>query len=115
MEDLRESFQKMQLTPGQRGEDGPKGKKVNPGDKISISGLDETVLWSDLDMWTDGSPQKCDHYTLLDLQETFILILIVLSILHFIGIIIVKSHKSKDVREEEHKTKKNLHNLENLN
>ena len=109
MEDLRESFHKMQQTPGSRGE------IVNPGDKISIFGLNETVLWTSTEhRWTDGFPPKYDQYTLLNLQEIFIA-LFVLSVLQFIGIIIVKSRKSKDLREEEHKTKKILHTFESLN
>ena len=89
-------------------------EKVNPGDKISLFGLNETVLWSQLHRWTDGSPPNYKQYTLLNLQETFIA-LIVLSILQFIAIIAVKYRTAKDFREEEHKTNKILHTLENLN
>ena len=89
-------------------------EKVNPGDKISLLGLNETVLWSQLHRWTDGSPPNYKQYTLLNLQETFIA-LIVLSILQFIAILAVKYHTAKDFREEEHKTNKILHTLENLN
>ena len=89
-------------------------EKVSPGDKISLFGLNETVLWSQLHRWTDGSPPNYNQYTLLNLQETFIA-LIVLSVLQFIAIIVVKSCISKDFREEEHKTNKILHTLENLN
>ena len=89
-------------------------EKVNPGDKISLFGLNETVLWSQLHRWTDGFPPNYKLYTLLNLQETFIA-LIVLSILQFIAIIAVKYRTAKDFREEEHKTNKILHTLENLN
>ena len=89
-------------------------EKVNPGDKIRLFGLNETVLWSQLHRWTDGTPPNYKQYTLLNLQETFI-ILIVLSILQFMAIFFAKKIISKDFREEEHKTNKVIHTLENLN
>ena len=76
--------------------------------------MNETVLWSQLHRWTDGSPPNYKQYTLLNLKETFIA-LIVLSILQFIAIIAVKYRTAKDFKEEEHKTNKILHTLENLN
>ena len=89
-------------------------EKVSPGDKISLFGLNETVLWSQLHRWSDGSPPNYKNYTLLTLQETFIA-LIVLSIVQFIAIIIAKICSSKDFREEEHKTNMFIHTLENIN
>ena len=89
-------------------------EKIRPGDKISLFGLNETVLWSQLDRWTDGSPPHYKQYTLLSLQETFIA-LILLSVIQYIAIMIAKSFTSADFREEEHKTNKMLHTLENLN
>ena len=89
-------------------------EKVSPGDKISLFGLNETFLWSQLHRWTDGIPPNYTHYTLLTLQETFIA-LIVLSIVQFVATIVVKSCISTDFREEEHKTNKFIHTLENLN
>ena len=89
-------------------------EKVRPGDKISLLGLNETVLWSQLHRWTDGIPPNYKQYTLLTLQETFIA-LVVVSILQFIAILIAKNCISKDFREEEHQTNKVIHILENLN
>ena len=48
------------------------------------------------------------------MQETFIA-LIVLSIVKFVAIFVIKSRISTDFREEEHKTNKIIHTLENLN
>ena len=51
-------------------------QSISPGDKISLLGLNETVLWSQLDRWdyTGGipSPPKYNLYTFLNLQENFI-------------------------------------------
>ena len=92
--------------------------KISPWDKISLSGLNETFLWSQFDRWnyTDDipSPPNYNVYTLLSLQQTFIA-LIVLTILQFIAIFVVKICFSTDFREEEHKTNMILHTLENLN
>ena len=80
--------------------------------------MKETVLWSQLDRWdytgAIPSPPKNDSYTLLSLQHTFIA-LMMLTILQFIAIIVVKICFSMEFREEEHKTNKILHTLENLN
>ena len=74
-------------------------------------------LWQ-LDKWdytgTIPSPPKYNLYTLLSLQHTFIA-LMMLSILQFVAIIAVKISFSTDFRDEEHKTNKILHTLENLN
>ena len=95
------------------------GQRIIPGDKISLFGLNETILWSQLYRWnhTAGeipTPPEYSHYTLLTLKETFIA-LIVLSIVQFVATIVVKSCISTDFREEEHKTNKFIHTLENLN
>ena len=94
-------------------------QSISPGDKISLLGLNQTLLWSQLDRWdyyTDDipSPPKYDLYTLLSLQNTFIA-LMVLSILQFVAILIVKRCISPDFRKEDHKTNMILHTLENLN
>ena len=89
-------------------------EKVRPGGKISLFGLNETVLWSQLHRWTDGTPPSYNQYTLLTLQETFNALMVV-SIFQFIAIIIAKCCISKDFRDEEHKTNKVIHTLENLN
>ncbi len=89
-------------------------EKVSPGDKISLFEMNETVLWSQLHRWTDGSPPDYNQYTLLTLQETFIS-LFVLSIFQFVAIFLVKRCLSADFQEEVHTTNKILHTLENLN
>ena len=91
---------------------------MSPGDQISLFRLNETILWSQLDRWdyTGGIPSPPKHYsyTLLDLQHTFVA-LMVLSILQFIAILVVKRAYSTDFSKEVHKTNKILHTLENLN
>ena len=89
-------------------------EKVGPGEKISLYGLNETVLWSQLDRWKDGSAPHYKQYTLLSLQETFIA-LILLSILQFLAIFVVKRYLSTDFQEEAHITNKVIHTLENIN
>ena len=93
-------------------------QKIGPEDKISLFGLNETILWTELDRWNYKgefpSPPDCNVYTLLNLQDTFIA-LICLSIIQFIAIFVVKRCISTDFKEEEHITNKFLHTLENLN
>ena len=92
--------------------------KISPWDKISLSGLNETVLWSQFDRWNYNddipSPPNYNVYTLLTLQQTFIA-LIVLTILQFIAIFVVKRCISTDFKEEEHTTNVFIHTVENLN
>ena len=77
-------------------------QKISSEDKISLFGLKETVLWSQLDRWNYAgdipTPPNYNEYTLLTLQETFIA-LICLSILQFIAIFVVKRCISTDFRE----------------
>ena len=91
---------------------------ISPGEQIRLYGLNETFLWSQLYRWdytgAEPSPPKYDSYTILNLQHTFIA-LMVLSVLQFIAIIVVKICFSTEFREEEHKTNMVLHTLENLN
>ena len=91
---------------------------ISPEDRISFYGVNETVLWSQLDRWNytgeSPSPPTYNEYTFLTLQETFIA-LICLSVLQFIAIFIVKCCTSKDFRDEAHKSNKIIHTLENLN
>ena len=85
-------------------------QSINTTDKIiRLFGLNETVLWSQLDRWdyTGGipSPPNYNLYTLLNLQDTFIA-LMVLSILQFLAILVVKICFSTDFRKEVHRTNK---------
>ena len=92
--------------------------KISPRDNISLFGMSERVLWSQFDRWNytgeSPTPPEYNIYTLLNLQDTFIA-LMVLSILQFIAIFVVKRCISSDFQEEEHKTNVIIHNLENLN
>ena len=94
-------------------------QRISPGDKIILFGLNETVLWSQLDRWDYSDPKAPTPppytvYTLLTLQETF-LALIVMSVLQFMAIFVVKVCISTEFKEEEHSTNKVVHTLENLN
>ena len=93
-------------------------QSISPEDKISLFRLNKTILWTELDRWDytgeDPSPPSYSLYTLLDLQQTFIA-LIVVSLIQFQAIYVVKKCISKDFREEEHRTNTILHTLENLN
>ena len=92
--------------------------KISPRDNISLFGMSERVLWSQFDRWNytgeSPTPPEYNIYTLLNLQDTFIA-LMVLSILQIIAIFVVKRCISSDFQEEEHKTNVIIHNLENLN
>lgn len=92
---------------------------ISSEDKISLFGLNETVLWSDLDKTDYSDPQypippHYSHYTLLTLQETFIA-LIGLSFVHLLATFVIKVWSSKDFKEEPHKINQLIHLLENLN
>ena len=92
---------------------------ISPEDKISLQGLNDTVLWSDLDRTDYSDPQypvppPYTHYTILTLQETFIA-LVGLSFFQFITTWVIKVWNSKDFKEEPFKTNKLIHLLENLN
>ena len=93
-------------------------EKISPDDKISLFGMNKTILWSQSDRWNymDEIPSAPNYneYNLLTLQETFIA-LNCLSSLQIIAIFIDKRCISTDFREEEHITNKILHTLENLN
>ena len=94
-------------------------QSISPADKIILFGLNETVLWSQLDRWDYSDPKAPTPppytvYTLLTLQETF-LALIVMSVLQFMAIFVVKVCISTEFKEEEHSTNKVVHTLENLN
>ena len=88
-------------------------------DQISLLGLNDTVLWSELDRTDYSDPQypvppPYYLYTLLSLQETF-MALFGLSFLQLFATFVIKVCTSKDFREEPYKTNKIIHLLENLN
>ena len=92
---------------------------ISPENKISLLGLNENVMWSDLDRTDYSDPQypvppSYTHYTLLSLQETF-MALIGLSFIQLLLTFVIKVWISKDFKEEPHKTNKLIHLIENLN
>ena len=92
---------------------------ISPEDQISLLGLNDTVLWSELDRTDYSNPQypvppTYSLYTLLTLQETFVT-LIGLSFAQLLATFLIKLRTSKDFKEESSKTNKIIHLLENLN
>ena len=92
---------------------------IKPKDKIALFGLNETLYWSDLDRWdysNQENPTAPNYslYTLLSLKHTFIALLI-LSIVQFLAIYIIKYFTSNDFNQEQHRTNKMIHVLENIN
>ena len=92
---------------------------ISPEDQISLLGLNDTVLWSELDRTDYSDPQypvppTYALYTLLTLQETFVT-LIGLSFVQLLATLLIKVWTSKDFKNESSKTNKIIHLLENLN
>ena len=92
---------------------------VTSNDQIKLFGLNETILWSDLDRWdyTDPSNPTAPQYptyTLFSLKETFQAATILLSF-HILAILIVKIVTSREFRRSSNKTNKLVHILENVN
>lgn len=92
---------------------------IHPDDKISLYGLDETFFWTEYDRWNYADPFRpipphYSHYTLLSLQTTFITFL-ALSVLQFLAIGFAKVWISNEFSQEQLKTNKIIHVLENLN
>ena len=92
---------------------------IFPTDQIKLVGLNETLLWSDLDRWDYSDPNNptappLSSYTLLSLKDTF-LAGVGLLVLHILAILIVKIIASPDFRKGGHLTNKLVHILENVN
>ena len=92
---------------------------IKPDDKIALYGLNETIYWSDLDRWDYSNPENPEPphyslYTLLSLKYTFISFL-ALTFVHFLAIYAIKHCISHDFNQEQHRTNKIIHVLENIN
>ena len=92
---------------------------IKPDDKIALYGLNETIYWSELDRWdysnqVNPEPPHYSRYTLLSLKYTFITLL-VFSMVHFLAIYTIKYFTSNDFNQEQHRTNKIIHVLENIN
>ena len=88
-------------------------------DKISLYGLNETVLWGELDRWDystsdEGTPPHYSEYTGLTLKWTFDLFY-VLTVAQFVTILFVKISTSKKFYTRENILNKFLHLLLSLN
>ena len=89
------------------------------GEKIILYGLNQTVLWGDLDRWdysnnTEGTPPEYSEYTGLALKHTFG-IFFGLSVAQFVMIFLVKLFTSKAFIRRENFLDKFLHLLLSLN
>ena len=92
---------------------------ISPTDQIKLFGLNEYLLWSDLDRWDYSDPNNptappLSSYTLLSLKGTF-LAAAGLLVIHMLAILIVKILMSPEFRKGGHLTKKLVHILENVN
>ena len=91
-------------------------------DKIVLYGLEETVLWGELDRWvysndthySKGIPPHYSEYTGLSLEWTFILFLI-LSWIQLCATLLIKLFTSERFSERENIFNKLLHLLQSLN
>lgn len=88
-------------------------------DKIVLYGLEETVLWGDLDRWdysndSGGQPPHYTEYTGTSLGTTFILFLI-LTGAHFLFILVIKLIYSRKFFTRGDFLNKILHIIQNLN
>ena len=92
---------------------------LTPEDKIGLYGLDETIVWTDLDRWNytnihDPQPPPYSLYTMMSLRNTFTAAA-VLTVVHFIALIIVKMWTSAEFSRRGHYVNKLIHLIENLN
>ncbi len=92
---------------------------ISPNDQIKILGLNETLLWSDLDRWDYSDPNNpsaplYSTYTLLSLKHTLFAGAGLL-VVHILAILIVKLLTSPDFKSRGKLTKKCIHILDNVN
>ena len=91
---------------------------LQPDDKISLYGLNETIYWVELDRWSyadpqDPQPPPYSLYTLLSLRDTVTAGAALLA-LHLLGLLIVKTLTSPEFRRGKF-VNKFIHLLENIN
>ena len=92
---------------------------VSPADEVKLFGLNETILWSDLDRWDYSNPDKPSHppysvYTGLSVQDTFIGFFILMA-LQFLALGLVKFLTSEEFRSKADYFDKFVHLVHCLN
>ena len=92
---------------------------MNPDDKITLYGLNETIYWTELDHWDYSDPQDLapppySIYTLFSLQTTFLAGAALMAI-QFLLISIMKILTSPEFRSKGHYVNKFIHLLLNVN
>ena len=92
---------------------------LQPDDKISLYGLNETIYWSELDRWSyadpqDPQPPPYSLYTLLSLKHTLAAGAILL-VINFLALLIVKYLTSAEFRSRGNIVNKIIHIVENMN
>ena len=90
----------------------------NPNDKIELQGLNQTVLWGELDRWDYSNPDLATtpHYTLytfLTLGEVFQVFLIIMGT-HTLLMLIVKMATSREFRTKSNLIRKFVHIIQNI-
>ena len=92
---------------------------LQPDDKISLYGLNETIYWTELDRWSyvdpqDPQPPPYSLYTLLSLKHTLAAGAILLAI-NFLALLIVKYLTSAEFKSRGNIVNKLIHIVENMN
>ena len=92
---------------------------MDPDDKITLYGLNETIYWSELDRWDysdpqDPAPPPYSIYTLFSLQSTFIAGAALMAV-QFLLISVMKILTSAEFRRKGHYVNKFIHVSLNLN
>ena len=110
---------KAELIPYKIRQEYAKKIKISPDDKIGLYGLNETVLWSELDRWNyedseEPSPPHYHLYTGLALKGTVVAFMVVTT-LHFFIVFMAKLHTSERFRRQENWFNKLVHVYENVN
>ena len=85
---------------------------------IELRGLNQTVLWGELDRWDYSNPDLATPppytlYTILTLGEAFRVFLIIMGA-HTLAMLIVKMATSREFRTRKHPLRKFIHVIQNL-
>ena len=88
----------------------------NPKDPIQLRGLNQTVLWDDLDRWNYTNmptPPPYTLYTFLTLAEAFQVFLVIMGA-HILAMLLVKIATSREFRTRHKLLRKFIHVIQNL-
>ena len=92
--------------------------RQNADDEIQLRGLKKTVLWGELDRWNYSTPDVSippfyTLYTLLTLEESFMVFLILL-VIHTFTMLLIKIATNLEFRTSDNFIGKCLHVIQNL-